>query len=540
MPLQLVDNIATIGLVSTNDVDPMKLPMGAWSDGLNVRFDGHVAAKVAGSRTIQGSLSGFAYSLFPHTTFDGAKFFAYAGLTTVFTVNNNTHYNITRVSNTSTAVPYSADSSELWTGGVFGGLLFLNNGIDLPQIQLTPTASCKLSNLPNWPTTITTRCAALRAYKNFLVALDVTKGAQRFRQMVKWSDAADPLTPPSTWDEADTTALAGEFSLSDTDGTVIDSMPLRDVNMIYKDDSIWGMQFTGDVFVHRFYSIFTNVGLLCRNAVCAFEQFHCFVGNDLDIYVHDGNSIRSIGQDRWRDWLRQNIDGDDFKRLFVVPNPPVSEIWIFVPTGAVEYCDKVLMWNWRTDTWGLRQAENISHGAAGGIESSDYIELWSTITTDWDTETSTWAELESLPPERRLVLASPTITDGLIETEIGSTEMGATIPFMLERTGIWATPTKITEGGRTIDLQSVKFVKRVRFRTTDLSPQHNIEFKVAVRNDINSPTMYATTTKLTNGTAEVTVYKRGRFLDIRVESMDDAQFALHNFEILVDQGGEYM
>lgn len=538
MPLQTIDNVGSIGLVE--DTDPRKLVDGAWSDGLNVRFDGFTARKVNGSRVVQGSLSAAPYSLFAHTTFDGARFFAYPGLTRVFTVNNNTHYELTRTLVSGTAVLYSTDNTQLWTGGVLGGLLFMNNGVDVPQIQLTPTASCRLSDLPAWPTTITTRCACMRAYRNYLVALDVTKGVIRYRQMVKWSASADPLTAPSTWDEADTTADAGETSLSETNGTVIDCLPMRDVNIIYKDDSVHGMQFTGGQFIFRFYQIFNGVGILAKRCVAAFEQYHCFLGNDLDVYVHDGNSIRSIAQDKWRTWLRQNIDGSRYERSFVVANPVSSEIWICIPTGEDEYTSKVLMWNWRKDTWGVRELDNVSAGATGGIESSDYIVLWSTVTDTWASSGATWSELDSLPPDSKLVLVSPTRTTGLIETEFGSTEFGTALPFSLERQGIWALPARIKDGARIIDLQCVKFVRRVRFRTVDQSSANGVTFEVAVQSDVGSTLNWVATSKMTNSTAEVTVFKRGRFLSVRISSDEDTTLALHSIEVEFEPSGDYL
>lgn len=541
MPLQLIDNVGALGLIS--DTDVRKQRDGAWSDGQNVRFDGFVATKVRGSRTIHGSLSAAPYSLFAHTTFDGSQFFAYAGINRVFTVNNNTHYELTRVSNTSTAVLYNTDSTALWTGGVLGGLLFMNNGIDVPQIQRTPTASCRLSNLPNWPTTITTRASALRAFRNYLVALDVTKGALRFRQMVKWSASADPLAVPSTWNEGDPTADAGETSLADTNGNVIDCLPLRDVNIVYKDDSIYGMQYIGGAFIFRFYQIFSSVGLLAKRCVAAFEQFHCFVGSDLDVYVHDGNSIKSIGQDRWREWLRQNTDGTNYERMFLVANPVTTEIWICVPIAMQPYTSRVLMWNWRKDTWGSRDVANVSAGAVGGIESSDYLTTWAQLQTSgitWDTWGVTWSELDSLPPDKKLVLISPTNTTGLIETEYGSTELGAAMPFSIERQGMWSMPCKVVDGARVADLQTVKFIRRIRFRTDSFASAVNVNFSVAIQSDVDSPLTWVSTSKVTDRTVEITVFKRGRFVSVRCSSTLDTLFSLEEVEVEYDVSGSYL
>jgi hypothetical protein len=300
------------------------------------------------------------------------------------------------------------------------------------------------------------------------------------------------------------------------------------------------MQFTGGQFIFRFYQIFNGVGILAKRCVASFEQYHCFVGNDLDIYVHDGNSIRSIAQDKWRTWLRQNIDGSRYERTFVVANPVSSEIWICVPTGDDEYTSKVLMWNWRKDTWGVRNLDNVSAGAVGGIESSDYVTVWATAVGNWADQGSTWSEMSSLPPDKKLVLVSPTRTTGLIETEFGSSEFGAALPFALERQGIWAMPAKINDGARVVDLQTVKFVRRVRFRTVEQSSSNNITYMVAVQTDVDSPLNWVSTAKMTGTTAEIVVLKRGRFLNIRLESSEDTVLALHSVEVELEPSGQYL
>lgn len=528
---RLIDNVGAVGIVL--DVDNRKVPSGAWTDGENVRFDGYTAAKVAGSRTVFGSLSAAAYSLFYFDTVDGVHHFVYAGLSSVHMIDTASHHNITRVDISGTAVAYNTDPAELWTGGVLNGLLFLNNGVDHPQIQVTPTSSARLSNLPNWPTTITTRAAAMRSFKDVLVALDITKGANRYRQMVKWSDGSDPLGVPGSWDEADPTTDAGEFNLAETPGAVVDCLPLRDVNIVYKDDSIWGMQAvtTNDVF--RFYKIFTDIGLLAKRCVTAFESSHAFIGSDLDFYVHDGNAIRSIGQDKWRGWLRDNIDNTNFRRCFALTNHTTTEVWFCVATGDESYASRALMWNWRHDTWGLRRLPNASSGAVGVIQTEQY--AWSALTDTWATITETWGELEAVAPVRKLVLSSPTNLTGLVETEFGTLELGNALSFYVERNGYWELPTQ--RAG--LDLQSQKFIRRIWFRTDGSPSTGAVTFRVAVKSDLGATTPYVSTAKVVDNTAEIVVLKRGRFIDYRVESTADVQCALLSVEIEYDDSGNY-
>jgi len=534
MPIALIENVGAVGVVS--DVDPKKLPSGAWSDGQNVIFDGYIAAKIPGARTVFGSLSSSACSLFYYDTADGAHHFVYAGLSRVYAIEGSTHYEITRQNVSGTTSVYTADATELWTGGVLGGLLFLNNGVDEPQIQSNPTVATVLTNLPNWPSTITTRCACLRAFKNFLVALDVTKSSVRYRQMVKWSSSAEPLTYPGTWDEADTTADAGEVSIAETNGTILDCLPLRDVNILYKDDSVWGMQYIGGNDIFRFYKIFSDVGLLARRCVASFENYHVFLGSDLDVYVHDGNTIRSVGQDRWRNWIRANISGDQYDRCFVVTYPARTEAWIHISTGVDTYCDQVLIWNWRQDTWGLRTVSNVSSAVTGVIVSAEYVLLWSSTPDTWDSVSGSWNELASIPPNKQLVQASPSRLTGLIEASYGTQEFGETLTFYLERTGMWAVPS--TDQGAA-DLQSRKFIRRVRFRTEG-SDSSNITYMVSVRNDLSDPISWTSVSKSLDGTAEVTVLRRGRFLDFRIESSDDVVANVHAVEIEYEKSGRYL
>jgi len=193
------------------------------------------------------------------------------------------------------------------------------------------------------------------------------------------------------------------------------------------------------------------------------------------------------------------------------------------------------MWNWRHDTWGVRTVANVSAGVTGVITSTDYVPTWATIVSTWDTTEMTWAEMSAVPTDKRLVLASPSRTTGLIETEYSFNDFGVAIPFSLERRGMWAV-----EGRRgVVDLQSVKFVRRVRFRVGGSSAA-NIVYSVAVQSDMGSPLTYSSVTTTLNGTAEVVVLQRGRFVSVKIESTEDVIVVLHAIEIEYDPSGQYL
>ena len=177
---------------------------------------------------------------------------------------------------------------------MLNGIAFLNNPNDVPQAW-TPSASNNFDALSNWDANHT--CRALRPYKNFLIALDVTKTATRYPHLVMWSDAADPGLVPGSWVPS-ATNRAGEYPLSETDDFVVDGLSLRDTFVVYKQESCWGMQLIGGDNVFRFYRMFDNVGVLGAHCAIEFKRGQHAVFAPDDIVIHDGVTARSIVDNR--------------------------------------------------------------------------------------------------------------------------------------------------------------------------------------------------------------------------------------------------
>ena len=64
-------------------------------------------------------------------------------------------------------------------------------------------------------------------------------------------------------------------------------LPLGDVNIVYKEDSIWSMAFEGGQSIFGFRQLFDDVGILGRHCAKSFNNKHFVVSED-DVYVHDG------------------------------------------------------------------------------------------------------------------------------------------------------------------------------------------------------------------------------------------------------------
>ena len=198
-------------------------------------------------------------------------------------------------------------------------MLILTNFFDDPQewplSSGIASVSNKMQDLSNWPAS--TECKSLRSFRSFLIALNIKSSSVPYTRVVKWSTEAAIQTVPSSWNENDATVDAGEYSLEDTKGAILDGLPFQDSFMIYKEDSTYAMTYVGTPFIFSFRQLSPTIGALSKNCVAEYDGGHFILGNG-DIYINDGQRLKSILPHKMRDYLFSYIDGDKFDRSFVV------------------------------------------------------------------------------------------------------------------------------------------------------------------------------------------------------------------------------
>jgi hypothetical protein len=407
-----------------------ELPVAAWSEARNIRFREGAARLMEGHAAVLGTPTVTPKWLLPVKTSTNS-FWIYAGNTKVYAVEGVTHTNITRQS-AGVDVDYAAPAEPPWNGGVLNGVPILNNSVDVPQMWLPVSAAQRLQNLSSWPATL--RAKSVRPFKNFLVAMHLQKSAVDYPYLVKWSDAADPGTVPSSWNEADPTTISGESAtLAETGDFIVDGHPLRDIFVIYKESSTWGMQFIGGQFIFRFYKMFDDFGMLTHECTREFKGRHFVVTRD-DIVVHDGNQWESVGHQRYRRNLFSRIDGTNYHRTFVTADYNAKEMWICFPETGQSTCTRALIWNWESNTFTERELPGVNHVAFGNVRTSGE-ESWDTGADTWETGTDAW-DTAGISAATETVLFAKESTAALLEGNNGYTFDGAPISAILERTGI--------------------------------------------------------------------------------------------------------
>jgi hypothetical protein len=177
--------------------------------------------------------------------------------------NGSGHADITRVAGGA----YNSNTTEQWNGCILGGIPIFNNGTDVPQMWFgTYALTLKLLPLSNWPATL--RCAIMRNFGSYLVAFNITDSSVNYPHLVQWSNPAAAGTVPTSWAYANPTVEGGRKDLPDTNsGFILEAMQLGSTMFIYKERSVWKMNYIGGTYIYQFDTFLAEWGFL-RLVVC--------------------------------------------------------------------------------------------------------------------------------------------------------------------------------------------------------------------------------------------------------------------------------
>lgn len=419
MPIVKVNDVS---LGVNLDLTPEELQIGAWSGAQNMRFLNGYAQRFKGTARVFDAPTVTPYWIQNYIT-PTKRYWVHAGLQKVFADDGTTRTEITPAS------VFTGAIDDRWTGGALGGILVMNNGVDQPQYWNGDTAT-DLATLTGWNSNW--RCKALRTFKNYLIALDITKTGTRYGSMVKWSAASVSGALPTSWDETDVTKDAGESTLSETPDNLVDALPLGDALIIYKERSCYAMRYIGTPFVFQFTRIPGDYGMLYRGCAVDTPVGHVVMTAG-DIVVNTGQVMTSIADGAIRRYIFNNINTSNYKRAFVTSNPQRNEVLVCFPFGDSTTCNKAAVWNWDTKKWGIRDLTNVTYGATGLIDNL-YSGTWASDTETWELDATTWNENEYSPNEARLLFAE---TSRISAFDVSAGDDGSTnLTGYLERTGM--------------------------------------------------------------------------------------------------------
>lgn len=414
-----VNNFGGLGLVP--DLPASEQPLNVWTSGQNVRFQNGVVKKMTGHSEVYPTPLNAPYWLFYVP-----GLWLYAGLTAVGATDTGSHADITRV-----AGAYNANNVDTWTGGSIEDIVVLTNGTDVPQMWNPPALATKLIALSGFPANTT--CKVLRSFKRYLVALDVTKVATRYKQMIKWSDQAPTGLVPASWDETDETIDAGEYTLPSEGGDLQDLILIRDSGALYKTNQVWRMEYVGGVDIFDFRKVFGTFGAVSRRCAAEFFTGEQIVYTGDDLVLHDLTSAKSVLDNKAKALFRGLVDQSLFGMAWVAVNYYSREVWVGIVEIGYLSPNKAVVWNWNLNTVGVRELPGVAFAEAGPV--IPFSDTWDGSAGTWDADTGTWNDGVSNPNERRLMLASSTNTKLYLAD---STEQfdGSSLTANVVRTGL--------------------------------------------------------------------------------------------------------
>ncbi len=368
------DNLA---LGTFLDTPEWKLEAGVMTDSLNVRYRDGAAEKIKGYSQVLGDLSATANYITMLT--DGATvFYVYANLGDIYGTDGTTHTKISTIS-------YSATADLAYNGGFFHGYLVFTEGVLDPQ-SWDPGLANKVAGLDGtggWPAS--TKCEVIRPFRDFLVALRIDEGSGFNRRLIRWSESSLAGNLPTTWDYTDPQNDSGRTELGQTYDNLVDCLPLRNANIVYKQQHTWAMEHVGGSNVFNFRQIFSQVGMLTENCAKPFKNMH-FVVTDHDVVVHDGNGAESVLERKARRWLFNRIDSDNYKRSYVVADYRNREMIFCYPEPGQDFPEQALVWNWQENNVYPRALGNPMAAAITGL-------LPAASATTFDGATETFASI---------------------------------------------------------------------------------------------------------------------------------------------------
>lgn len=440
---------------------------------------------------------------------------------------------------------YSAtENTRRWTSTNLNGLLIATNGYDAPQMwplnsSGVPAKTVPLRELQNWSVNTTkeaggstNKCEVIRSFRTFLVGLNWNNAGDRSNvepRLVKWSTEASYFSAPSTWDEGDATLDAGEYELADTPGAILDGLPLGDSFIIYKNDSIYIMNYVGTPYIFSFKLLSPTIGALCKNSVVDFEGGHFFMGNS-NFYLCNGQTVKPLLTGKLRRAVFDEIVAGDtadpsWQKSFVVADHVHKEILACYPAQSSSVVNKAVIWNWEKDTFTFRDLPTTSHIGVGVLAANPGGKIWSTATKTWDADSEAWGSADYDAHLENLVFADVSNTK-FYRDNVGNQEDTANMTSYIERSGY--------DLG---DPQSVKFVSAV-YPQIEVSGDNTVNVYIGRQMSTEEGITWEGPIAFNpNSQSKVSCRVSGKYFGVKVESTTDIDWRLHGLAFEVQKKG---
>ena len=383
----------------------------------------------------------------------------------------------------------------------------------------------------NAPAFVSVYAKSIRAFRSFLVALNVQRGGVDYPRIVKWSTEAGIQGVPSSWNETTSTVDAGEYELADTKGDIQDGLQLRDTFMIYKEDATYSMSFVGTPFIFSFRQLSPTIGAIAKNCVAEFDGGHAIFGKG-NFYINDGQRLKPILPQKLKEYVFTTLDGAQVNKCFVVADYGRTEIlFCFTADGAAtNHPNKAVVWNYITNTFCIRDLPDVAHMGYGNVGNPTTATTWAATSDTWVGETGPWTMSYDLQ-DKVLLFSDPSNTK-LYRDRSGNKEDTANMTSYIERTGL-SMNAQGQPDHTTVKRISSIWPKMSASGTDTINVYLGTQMSTEGGISWNAPVTFNPDEQ-----SKVSVRGTGKMYAIRFESTTDMNWELDGYTIEVDNVGK--
>lgn len=428
-----IQQLGMVGLML--DGDPTMLPDQAFTDALNVRFNGREIEPYQGNylepyytEKSDGTQWGINAWKIQSAIFDGfsngARLLFYLAWAPVDDEGNFG------------AAVYSQnmDTPTFSNAAIFDGWLDdpwstykgqINNCVYFGQVSQAPMGKAYnwtgFDGLPGWgeqtggdQVVVTRRwtCKKLVAFDNRLLMLntveeDVGGADVPYPNRVRWSGFAQENAFPINWDDTAANRTPEDFAAAVIDGyagwqdvtttsQIIDACENGGVLYLYTERETFSMTPTGnDQRPFTTKTVYSDLGCLDLECVVNCHGYN-YVFTGSDVVRHDAVSWKSIADGYVRDYIADLANHSGAGKVRMVGYPELSEIWVMVPGSqqqSGDYAKSVaLTYNYVKGTWSTKSLPYIfdAEFAPMAPDAASQPVLWDDNNTAWDDEGAIW------------------------------------------------------------------------------------------------------------------------------------------------------
>jgi hypothetical protein len=308
---------------------------------------------------------------------------------------------------------HSYTSASRWAFAAYGDVMFACTGYggqqptEYPQFSqgASGTAFANLTGSPNNPP----KTALCTVQQNFLILFNVYDGATWLADGWCCSGLGNTASWTATVNgAADLTTQANNGRLTATSGPITTVANQRDTVVVYKADSMYVMEYSGNPYTFKSRLISDQVGQYMHGGVVVVNGIHYFI-HRTGVYKFDGSYPQNIGIGWVNNYISRQLYG-------INPNFLLGYGSI---VGVHDEENNLIIWY-----FGRAEETAYSTGQAGAGLAYNYVNgKWGWIDRSWDELTATTTDVGMCCPvvasRSDLALVGLSTTDALTPLTVG-------------------------------------------------------------------------------------------------------------------------